>query len=83
MSAALFGPLSEAVTIDSQSLLDLSDDISIRRLLEIAQTWINEVAPTCFKYEERYLIETLGCYMCTSGGNPTSEKVSESAGEVV
>jgi hypothetical protein len=73
LSTALFRPSDETLIIDSQSLLTV-DDLSIGRLLEIAQTCVRETGLTRFQYRERYLLETLGCYLCTPGVETTSEK---------
>ncbi|KAF8860182.1 hypothetical protein BDZ45DRAFT_649031 [Acephala macrosclerotiorum] len=78
LSVALFGPFNEIVTIDSKSLL-IADDLSVCRLLEIAQACFSEMGPTCFKYQERYLLETLGCYLCISEVGTTLGKSSDSA----
>lgn len=82
LSAALFGPSNKTMTIDSQSLLDV-DDALIRRLLGIAQTSVIEGAPARFRYQERYLLETLGCCMCISDFKTATEKASESIARLV
>ena len=81
LSTALFDPSNETLIIDSQRL-SAADDRSVRRLLEIARTCVSETGPARFKYRERYLLEALGCYLCTSEVRTTVEKVSESASQV-
>jgi hypothetical protein len=78
LSTALFRSTDETLIIDSQSLLTV-DNLSIGRLLEIAQTCVHETGLTRFQYRERYLLDTLGCYLCTPGVGTTSEKFSGSA----
>jgi hypothetical protein len=78
LTTALFRPADETLIIDSQSLLTV-DNRSIGRLIEIAQTCVRETGLTRFQYRERYLLETLGCYLCTPGVGTTSEKFSGSA----
>jgi len=77
LSTALFGTSNEELTIDSESLL-ASDEQFIPRFLEIAQTSISEKGPARFQDRERYLLETLGCYFCsTPGVKTTSESNSD------
>jgi hypothetical protein len=78
LPTTLFRPSDETLIIDSQSLLTV-DNLSIGRLLEIAQTCVRETGLTRFQYRERYLLETLGCYLCTPAVGTTSEKSSGSA----
>jgi hypothetical protein len=73
----LFGPSNETLTIDSRSLLT-ADDSSVRRLLKIAQACISKEGRLHFQYRERYLLETLGCYLCTPAVETTSREYSES-----
>jgi hypothetical protein len=73
LSTSLFGTLNEELTIDPQSLL-ATDKLFLPRFLEIAQTIVSDIGSTRFKYRERYLLEALGCYLCSSGTEITSEK---------
>jgi hypothetical protein len=73
LSTSLFGPTGEELTVDTESLLT-ADKLFIPRLLEIAQTTVSEKGPTHFKYRERYLLETLGCYLCIPQVETASEK---------
>jgi hypothetical protein len=81
LSRALLGPPNETLTIDSQSIL-AADELSVRRLLEIAQTCVSEMGLRCFKYRERYLLEALGCYLCTIEVTTVLEKTSENVLQV-
>lgn len=80
LSATLFVPLNETIIIDPQSLL-AADDRSISSLLGIARTCVREVGPMRFKYRERYLIEALGCYLCNSEVENTTEKAGEDSSQ--
>jgi hypothetical protein len=73
LSTSLFGTSKEGLTIDPQSLLT-ADKLFVPRLRGIAQTSVNEMGSTCFQYRERYLLEVLGCYLCSSAAETTSEK---------
>jgi hypothetical protein len=73
LSTSLFGPSEEELTIDTEALLR-SDKLFVPRLLEIAQTTVGEKGPTQFKYRERYLLEALGCYLCTFRSETVVEK---------
>jgi hypothetical protein len=82
LSVELLGPYREAMEIDSQSLL-AADEASVPRLLEMAQETVSNRGLTCFNYRERYLLETLGCYLCTSKVMATPEMAEESAAQAV
>jgi hypothetical protein len=73
LSTSLFGTLNEELTIDPESLLT-ADKSFLPCFLEIAQTTVSDMGSKRFKYRERYLLEALGCYMCSSGIETTSEK---------
>jgi hypothetical protein len=73
LSTSLLGPLEEEMAIDIGSLLR-ADALFVPRLLEIAQTTVSEKGPTQFQYRERYLLEALGCYLCTFRSETASEK---------
>ncbi|KAF8846613.1 hypothetical protein BDZ45DRAFT_682418 [Acephala macrosclerotiorum] len=73
LSTSLFGTLDDELTIDPQSLLS-ADKIYLPRLLEIAQETVSEMGLIRFRYRERYLLETIGCYLCPRGVETTSEK---------
>lgn len=51
-------------TIDWRHLVATEDEDLIQRLLEVARRVINESALQSFIYQERHLLEVLGCYMC-------------------
>lgn len=73
LSTMLFGTSNEELTIDSQDLL-IADKLVISRFLQIAQTCVTETGLMHFQDRERYLLETLGCCLCTSGIEGTFEK---------
>jgi hypothetical protein len=79
LSTALFNvPDVEALTITSQDLLG-AESHYIPRLLDIARACISDVGLRRFLYRERYLLETLGCYLCankTVSSNSSSEDLS-------
>lgn len=78
---ALFGNSTEKLTIDSQCP-SLADGLCARRLLEIPQTCVNEMGPVRLQNRERFLLETLGSFVCTSdiasNSNTKLERSSES-----
>lgn len=51
-------------TIDWHQLVASDDQELVQRLLEVARRVINERALQSFVYQERHLLELLGCYMC-------------------
>lgn len=64
LSTALCAGSHEVPTIDWHELA-ASEDVETRtKLLRIAKTCINELALQSFIYQERHLLELLGCYMC-------------------
>ena len=73
LSTSLFGTSIEELTIDPQSLF-AADKLFLPRFLEIAQSSVSEMGSTRFQYRERYTLEALGCYLCSSGLKATSEK---------
>jgi hypothetical protein len=73
LSASFFDTSIEELTIDPQSLF-AADKLFLPRILEIAQSSVSEIGSTRFQYRERYLLEALGCYLCSPGLETTSEK---------
>jgi hypothetical protein len=73
LATSIFGPLGREVIFDEQSILAADKEIhpQIRR---IAQETLLKSGPTRFRYRERYVLELLGCYMCSSGIEKASEK---------
>lgn len=62
-------PLTEnnsisSVTIDWHQLVAVEDETLKRRLLEVAKEMINESILQSFIYQERHILEVLGCFMC-------------------
>jgi hypothetical protein len=61
---ALFPGSPESITISWRELTALADkDPNKERLVNIASDLIRDEAPNCFRYQERYLLEALGCYI--------------------
>lgn len=58
------GSTNVSPTIDWHNLVASEDEDLIQRLLEVARRVINESALQSFIYQERHLLEVLGCYMC-------------------
>lgn len=54
----------ERLTIDWRQFEEADDDAWKQRLLKVARDLINESALKSFIYQERHLLEVLGCYMC-------------------
>jgi hypothetical protein len=73
LAISIFGPLAPEIRIDEQSLL-AADKILHPQIRQIAQEALQETGPTRFKYRERYVVEVLGCYLCSSGVETASEK---------
>ena len=73
LSTSLFGTSIEELRIDPESLF-AADRLFLPRFLEIAQSSISEMGSTRLQYRERYLLEALGCYLCSPGLETTSEK---------
>lgn len=51
-------------TVDWDQLLASEDETWVPTLLRMAKETINELALKSFIYQERHLLEVLGCYMC-------------------
>lgn len=61
--AKLFPETPDSVTVHAQNLATIKDEEITRRILVIANEVVNEEALNCFKFQERWLLEALGCYM--------------------
>lgn len=75
LAMLLLGPLSDKITVNIQSLLAADKEL-LPQFREIAQKTINEMGLTRLQYRERYLLETLGCYLCAPENKAAPEKVS-------
>jgi hypothetical protein len=73
LSTSLFDISNNELIIDPQSLLT-ADKAHLPRLVQIAQTTVSEMGLLRFQYRERYLLEALGCYLCSRGTETASEK---------
>ncbi|KAK0711851.1 hypothetical protein B0H67DRAFT_468694, partial [Lasiosphaeris hirsuta] len=63
LTAKLFPSSPDSVTVDAQGLATTKDGETARQILVIANEVVNEEALKSFKYQERWLLEALGCYM--------------------
>lgn len=73
--SSVYGP-----TIDWHEFSALDDQVLTIKLLKIAKDLINRVALKCFRYQERHLLEVLGCYMCRGAEFRRSKKTPTAAG---
>jgi hypothetical protein len=71
LAAALFNGAGDSLTIRWRQFTALSDEGLISQLLKIANDMVRELAPNCFRHQERYILEALGCYMWISGKKRT------------
>ncbi|KAF3760333.1 hypothetical protein M406DRAFT_230236, partial [Cryphonectria parasitica EP155] len=55
---------AEAPAIDWHQLAAVEDEAWTQHVLKVARELINEKALLSFTYQERHLLEVLGCYMC-------------------
>jgi hypothetical protein len=78
LSTLLFGTLDEELTIYPETLSG-ANKLYIPRCIEIAEKLVKETGSIRFRYRERYLLETLGCYLCSAGAETTSEKRGDCA----
>ena len=79
VSSALFNTSTsdKTLTIDSQTLL-LANKTHTPRVLAIAHTCITKDAPRHFRYQERYLSETLGSFLRISHINASQQNQNQS-----
>ncbi|POS71501.1 hypothetical protein DHEL01_v210109 [Diaporthe helianthi] len=68
-NSSVYGP-----TIDWHSLAEMRDEVLMKLLLQVAKDLLNQDAENCFKYQERHLLEVLGCYMCRGAQFGRSKK---------
>jgi len=72
------GTSKAELTLDSKDILT-ADESLIPQILKIAQTYVCEIGLTQFQYRERYLLESLGCYLCTVEVGKTSKTALDAA----
>ncbi len=72
LSAALFGVANEKVTVDVRDLTPVDNPTLVSRLLIMAKALMNEKASKSLSYQERYLLEILGSFMCCQGPEEAS-----------
>ncbi|OKL58691.1 hypothetical protein UA08_06277 [Talaromyces atroroseus] len=74
LSARVFDHTTDPnVTVYPCTLASVDDESVTRRLHEVACLCIDELGLMHLKYRERYLLETLGCYMTGSAGSSKFE----------
>jgi hypothetical protein len=78
LSEALFGSPSnnndnEELVIEPLTLLG-ADEVYVPQCLEIAEATIQDKVAIRLKYRERYLLEALGCYLCSVSDEALVEK---------
>ncbi|KAN0086943.1 hypothetical protein V8E54_000631 [Elaphomyces granulatus] len=80
LSATLFGaqPDDEPLTIDSQKLLD-ADPCYVPRLIEVMHSCIRDSGRKRLIYRQRYLLEALGCYLCSSRSGSSRTSLAEAS----
>lgn len=64
LSTALFDTSKAELTLDSRDILT-ADEQLIPQILKIAHMCVCKMGLRQFQYRERYLLESLGCYLCT------------------
>lgn len=67
LRSALFPDADGSLVISWRGLAAIGDATVATHLLRVADQFLRDVSPTCFKHQQRYLLETLGSYRCTSG----------------
>jgi hypothetical protein len=75
LSRLILGPLSDDITVNTRSLLTANKEL-LPQIREIAQTTIREMGLIRLQYRERYLLETIGCYLCAPENKTSPEKLS-------
>jgi hypothetical protein len=73
LASTILGPLGNEVVIVEQSLLTADKEI-YPRILGIGEETLRNMGPLRFKYRERYVLEALGCYLCSEGSASVTEK---------
>ncbi|KIW35323.1 uncharacterized protein PV07_02025 [Cladophialophora immunda] len=74
LSAALLEASEGDLTICEQTFLDL-DQKHLPSLLAIAKMHVRERGPVQLRYRERYLLETLGCYLRVQDDTPVDKEL--------
>ncbi len=73
LASTILGPLGQEIVIAEQSLLAADKEI-YPSLLGIGEETLKNMGPLRFKYRERYVLEALGCYLCSEGSARVTEK---------
>jgi len=73
LSAAVLELHRDELEIEPQRLVKVDEPLR-SRLLEIAEVCVREMGIAHFQDRQRYLLETLGCYLCSQGPKSLDEK---------
>ncbi len=74
LSSVFFPGTQDRWTITWRDMAETTDPAVIARLLDVADQLVRGAAPTCFKNQQRYLLEVLGSYMCATGKKASSSR---------
>lgn len=80
LSDKLFGA-ADRVTISWRDITAITDEAVASRLIRMASQMIRDRAPTCFRHQERFLLEALGCHMYMTAETTKRGHVSGAAAE--
>ncbi|PMD17049.1 hypothetical protein NA56DRAFT_579678 [Hyaloscypha hepaticicola] len=73
LASTILGPLGQEIVITEQSLL-AADKEMYPRIMGIGEETLKNTGPLRFKYRERYVLEALGCCLCSEGSARVTEK---------
>jgi hypothetical protein len=73
LASTILGPLGQELVVAEQTLLAADKEI-YPRIIGIGEETLKNIGPLRFKYRERYVLETLGCYLCSEGSARVTEK---------
>jgi hypothetical protein len=73
LATTILGPLEQEVMIDEQTILAADKEL-YPRIMKIGEDTLRKMGSIRFKYRERYVLEILGCYLCSEGRAKAAEK---------
>jgi hypothetical protein len=73
LATTILGPLGQEVMIDEQTILAADKEL-YPKIVKIGEDTLRVMGPIRFKYRERYVLEALGCYLCSKGRTKAAEK---------
>ena len=76
LRSSLFVDSGLAVTISAEKLLK-ADAVYISRILDIAQVCIQQAGSVHFRYQERYMLDILSCFLSMPEAMVASEKMEK------